>query len=388
VEGRLVGDEVTFQEAKGLIGPKEVFATPCTWKAHVAGDRMKGTWWRTKDGAGTFDFVRKKNDRSPSAGPGSSPDHGVVGEVHCFMDHKGSIWCVACSPDGKIGLAGGGRGVASRKALGVIDSDIYQFDLTSRKLIRKLSGHTDTVKGLAITNDGKTAVSASWDGTVRLWDLETGRQLHKMEGHTDKLTGVAFIPGDKRVVSCAVDGTVRLWNSLSGQELKKFTGHRGPVWSVAVSPDRTGVLAGGGADGANRDFSLRWWDIMSNKEVISFVGHKEGVNAVAISPDGRRVLSGDSHGNGIVWDVATGGIVHEMPGHSVCFSTDGRIALTGCNDKTIRLWDASDWREWKVFRGHTDIVQGVALSADGRYALSGSWDGTVRLWHLPGGRER
>jgi WD40 repeat protein len=68
-------------------------------------------------------------------------------------------------------------------------------------------------------------------------------------------------------------------------------------------------------------------------------------------------------------------------------STDGRFALYGSADKTLRLWKTSTGECLRIFEGHTSQVDAVCLSADGRWALSGGGgftdnDGAVRLWEL------
>nr|MDJ0705393.1 NB-ARC domain-containing protein [Leptolyngbyaceae cyanobacterium MO_188.B28] len=52
-------------------------------------------------------------------------------------------------------------------------------------LIRTLSGHSDRVSSVAISPDGKQALSGSVDRTVKLWDLATGQALHTLSGHSD-----------------------------------------------------------------------------------------------------------------------------------------------------------------------------------------------------------
>jgi hypothetical protein len=67
---------------------------------------------------------------------------------------------------------------------------------------------------------------------------------------------------------------------------------------------------------------------------------------------------------------------------AVSFSADGRFALSGSLDQTLRLWELDTGRCLRVFEGHTSSVTSVSFSADGRFALSGSMDRAPRLWEL------
>src|SRR5262245_43420027 len=71
---------------------------------------------------------------------------------------------------------------------------------------------------------------------------------------------------------------------------------------------------------------------------------------------------------------------------SVAFSSDGRRALSGSQDRTVRLWSVASGKELCRLEGHSSLVRSVCLSADGSLALTGSYDGTLRLWDVIGGR--
>ena len=121
--------------------------------------------------------------------------------------------------------------------------------------------------------------------------------------------------------------------------------------------------------------------------VRSFTGHSEGVTSVAFSPDGRFALSGSHDTTLKLWDVGSAKALRSFAGHSstvfsVAFSPDGRLALSGGSDKTLKLWDVGSAKELRSFAGHSSIVFSVAFSPDGRLALSGSGDLTLKLWDV------
>ncbi|HWA24586.1 MAG TPA: TIR domain-containing protein [Lacunisphaera sp.] len=111
--------------------------------------------------------------------------------------------------------------------------------------------------------------------------------------------------------------------------------------------------------------------------------------AYAFSPDGRHALTGADDMTVRLWNVETGRCLRVLEGHknsvwSVAWSGDQRRALSGGMDNTVRLWDVETGRCLRVFEGHASHVKSVAWAGD-RHALSGAWDKKVRLWDLETG---
>jgi WD40 repeat protein len=119
--------------------------------------------------------------------------------------------------------------------------------------------------------------------------------------------------------------------------------------------------------------------------------HNGGVSSVCFSPDGRYALSGS--GSTIkLWEVNTGNEIRTLTGHTsyvseVCFSPDGLYILSASSDKTLKLWEVSTGNQVRTMTVHaTNSVHSVCFSPDGRYALSGSDDG-IQLWNVATGQE-
>ena len=108
-----------------------------------------------------------------------------------------------------------------------------------------LEGHTAPIVALAVSRDGMTLASASWDQTVRLWPL-AGGPARVLEGHTQNVNGVAFTPDGRALVSVSYDQSVRIW-PLTGAPAPTVIAMPGPLNAVAVAGD--GEIAAGGGDG-------------------------------------------------------------------------------------------------------------------------------------------
>ncbi|CDF34807.1 WD40-repeat containing protein [Chondrus crispus] len=139
------------------------------------------------------------------------------------------------------------------------------------------------------------------------------------------------------------------------------------------------------------DGTLQFWSVSEKKVLWSVCGHEPRVSSVAIGGDGKRAVSGSDDESVRVWDVDTGlQIGDALTGHtgsvwSVGMSGDGKRAVSGLEDGSVRVWDVDTrLRIGDALTGKTGVVSSVAMSGDGKRAVSGSAN-RVQVWDLDKG---
>jgi beta-lactamase regulating signal transducer with metallopeptidase domain len=200
-------------------------------------------------------------------------------------------WAVARSP--------GGRYVISRRGK---ESDVILEDMVTGRQIGLSEYKIVTV---AFSADGTTFATGGADKVVRWWASSTAEMLRPpFRGHADSVQAVAFSHDNKVLVSASRDGTLKLWNLDLGSELSTVRSPSLPVNCLAVSPDGRWMAAGTGNWIKFEGGRVVIWDLNSLK-VHHVFDCEQPIGAVAFKADGKTLAAGDFHGRVTFCDLQT-----------------------------------------------------------------------------------
>ncbi len=236
--------------------------------------------------------------------------------------HDDAVNAVAYLKDGRIVTAGADARIAVWTSPKQQPDEIFE-------------GHKGPIASIAVSPDGTTLASASWDRSVRLWALKQDSASRVLEGNTQNVNGVAFSPDGKNVVSAGYDATVRIWPVSGGDDIVRNLPT--PLNAVAVAPD--GEIVTAGANG-------KVYFLSPSDELVGEVAASQApVISIAISSDGKLVAAAGIRGSVAIIDRKSRKLEHTLVGPglpvwSVAFFPDSRTLLTGGADRTVRRWDA------------------------------------------------
>ncbi len=236
----------------------------------------------------------------------------------------------------------------------------------------QLRGHGGPVRALAISVDGKNAVSGSFDTTVIRWSLATDAAEQVLRFHEGAVNAVVILR-DGRMASAGEDRRIAIWPVGADQPAAILEGHEAPITGLAVSPDGRELAS------ASWDRTVRVWPLRSPGEPRLLTGHQDNVNGVAFLPDGR-VVSAGYDATVRIWPPHDGeSIVVTLPSplNSVAVAPDGEIVTAGADGK-VYFMNPTGERRGEAVAQSTPIIA-LAVSGDGAFVAAAGIRGSVAI---------
>jgi cytochrome c len=246
----------------------------------------------------------------------------------------------------------------------------------------QLRGHGGPVRALAISADGRTAISGSFDQTAIVWSLRRNAAEQVLRFH-DGAVDAAVLLGDGRAATGGEDGRIAIWRFGRERPDAVLEGHGAPVVALAVAPDGKSIAS------ASWDHTVRVWPLAGGgggggggggaPRVLE--GHLQNVNGVAFLPDGR-VVSAGYDASVRIWSLSAAAespniVSLPTPLNAVAVAHDGEILAAGADGRVHFLRPTGE-PSGAIEAQPTPIIA-VAVSPDGKLAAASSIHGSVAI---------
>lgn len=242
----------------------------------------------------------------------------------------------------------------------------------------------------AISPDGHYVVIETNESTVILNTADGS-----IENEIDDVGGdvpLLAVSPDSRYFATGLGNNVGLVNMRTGKavwELHEPAGATFNTYHLAFSPNGRLLLVGGQLAKEKEGiylYKLKLLDVATGRQLREFAG--QSISTFAFSPDSRFLLTIDTSANLVnMWNLATGERVQQFAGHlagvsAVAFSADQKLVLTGSNDSTTRVWDASNGLQLCRLLSFTDGTW-AAMAPDGRFETNNLEEVKGLHWIIP-----
>jgi cytochrome c len=254
----------------------------------------------------------------------------------------------------------------------VFAAAIAALPLLSRAVPAQLRGHGGPVRALAISPDGKQAVSGSFDTAVIRWSLTRNIAEQVLRFHDGAVNAVAWLK-DGGIASASEDGTIAVWTAGQASPDRVFKGHTAPIAGIAASPDGKTIAS------ASWDHTIRLWPLDGGAPRV-LQGHSQNVNAVAFTPDGRTLVSAGYDATLRIWPLAGGDttvVTLPAPLNTVAVAPDGEIVTAGASGKVFFVSRTGE-RRGEVAASPAPVIA-VAISPDGKLIAAAGIRGSVAV---------
>jgi WD40 repeat protein len=287
----------------------------------------------------------------------------ATGEKLGELDHGGQILGGDLSPDGTMGCTPG------------VDRRVKVWDIRERALRFTLSGHSDAVWKCVFSPDSSRLVTASNDGTAKVWDLASGAMIASVNAG-ELVWWVTWSPDGREIATNSLGGALKVWEAESGALLSS---HDDPFGGKTSRFSRDGKLL----ITLRADGRVRIWNEpdgpLQRETPIAVVPS-------AVSPDGTRAVLATGFAGPEIWDVVVGArVTHESLAEPIAMSGDGKYlagrttegiavleTLTGRTVARVALADVTALAFDEGGQRLVAIDRGVARSWDRGSATAGT----------------
>lgn len=290
-----------------------------------------------------------------------------------FQAHKGSVLCVAMSPDGKE-IASGGE-----------DGSLYIWDFQTGGLIKQIVSQKEAILSVCFHPKEKQIAIGTERG-ISLWNTQTAENLCSLE-HSCWINAIAFDPIGLYLAYGGYDNSVFLWNIKEQKKALSLYGHTQEITCLDFSQEHNKIASGSG------DHTIRVWDLQEGKCLWILEEHSQGITGIRFSKDGKHLASCSLDGDLRVWNLQTGNTLyclhHDRDWLTDCaflgnskklVSSSGMDMAIAQGENAISLWDMESARCIEKYHEHDFPITKIHTSTEGSKMVSCDMGGKIAFW--------
>jgi WD40 repeat protein len=274
-----------------------------------------------------------------------------------------------------------------------LDMSIILWNVRTGELVHTMKGHTagPFLYTVDFSPDGRTLASGSGDdesrGEVKLWEVESGKSRLTL-GTPGYRVKPIFFSNDGRFLAFS-NGQIWIWNTRIGTPLHALAQQEGGEITAAFNRDASLIVSG------RTDGLIMVREVLTGKVIKRWEAHPQGVTTVRFSHNGRWLVSGGEDKTIKIWDPTTWKQIGNLPPQSgwiidLAFSPDDNLLASACGkDETIMLWKTNTWKPRRRIGTRTIngvFVSGVDFSPNGRTIAIGK-NVSPTLWDVTTGKQ-
>jgi WD40 repeat protein len=312
------------------------------------------------------------NDADIYAGLYNVAKQGGSDFYNVFKGHSGKINSIAFIPGKREFFTAGS------------DGKVMKWNLDNKNQANQViySGVSDRVEVLAVSPDANWLACGSDNSTIRMIPLNANQIGYNLIGHTNMIKSLIFSHDTKYLYSASLDGKVLKWD-LDAKTYNNINTESVQMKFIDISSDEKQIA------GISTNGSVLVWNPEQQSGSFRIETTGKDIKVVRFEPDENILAIGDVNGNIELWDIAARKEISKTKGHfgmvnDIQFNRINSQMATVSNDKTIKIWNATDLTEPPISITDNDgFVVAIEFSPDGKALLSGTFEGENNLVSRP-----
>lgn len=264
--------------------------------------------------------------------------------IHSYMDgHTHPVSAIAIDDKSTTLLSASGK-------------TLVCTDVVAQQVQRRFHGHDGRINAVCISKDVQTFLSASYDGTVRIWDARSRSPtpIQILRDAKDSVTGIHTVqttPGEAVICSCSVDGIVRSYDLRRGQV--RCDDVKNAICSMALTHDEQCLAI------SCLDATIRLMEVDTGELLNTYSKHHVAGNYAlqcTLTADDANIVTGSEDGRAVLYDLVRGTMVQELIGHTkpTCAVAahpkreSSSVVITASYDESAVVWaNDSSYIQWQ-----------------------------------------